>query len=137
MLDFGSIMKKIINMIINVFVICFGLLLVGTVIINLGMILAARKYVYTDINSLPNRTVIMVLGSQIMGRRLSPVLQDRVDAGIRLIESGKGKKLLLTGDHGQHYYDEVNAMRLYVLANAPAIAEEDICQQGYDEKSKN
>jgi len=42
------------------------------------------------------------------------------------MEQSKGKKLLLSGDHGQIYYDEVNAMRLYVLANAPAILEEDI-----------
>ena len=53
-------------------------------------------------------------------------MQDRVEAGIRLMKDSKGKKLLLSGDHGQRYYDEVNAMRLYVLANAPGIDEEDI-----------
>jgi SanA protein len=68
----------------------------------------------------------LILGSQIRGKRLSPVLQDRVDAGISLKENNKGEKLLLSGDHGQIYYDEVNAMRLYVLDNAPAIQEEDI-----------
>jgi SanA protein len=97
-----------------------------TLAINAGMILAAKKYVYSDFDALPNRTVVLILGSQIRGKRLSPVLQDRVDAGIILMENGKGEKLLLSGDHGQLYYDEVNAMRLHVLANAPAIAEEDI-----------
>jgi SanA protein len=98
----------------------------ATILINAGMILAARKHIYTDINAIPQRTAIMVLGSQIRGQWLSPVLQDRVDSGITLMEQNKGKKLLLSGDHGQRYYDEVNAMRLYVLANAPAISEEDI-----------
>jgi len=98
----------------------------ATVFINAGMILAARKYVYTDIDEIPQRTAVMVLGSQIRGTKLSPVLQDRVDSGIAIMERGSGKKLLLTGDHGQLYYDEVNAMRLYVLANAPAIRKEDI-----------
>jgi SanA protein len=98
----------------------------ATVIINVGMILAARKYVYTDITVIPPRTAVLVLGSQIRGTWLSPVLQDRVVGGISLMESRKGKKLLLSGDHGQLYYDEVNAMRLYVLANAPDIQAEDI-----------
>ena len=97
-----------------------------TGIINAGMILAGRKHIYTDLSKVPPRTVVLVLGSQIHRTKLSPVLQDRVEAGISLMESAKGKKFLLSGDHGQKYYDEVNAMRLYVLANAPNIPEEDI-----------
>jgi len=97
-----------------------------TLIINIGMIVAARKYIYIDINSIPPRTTVLVLGSMTHGTRLSPVLSGRVDGGISLIENGKGKKLLLTGDHGQIRYDEVNAMRLYVLDNAAAIPQEDI-----------
>jgi len=112
--------------IFRIVLICFGSVLAATVIINAGMILAAWKYVYTDFHEVPSRSVVLVLGSQIRGRRLSPVLQDRVEAGISFMENRKGKKLLLSGDHGQIYYDEVNAMRLYVLANAPAIPEEDI-----------
>jgi len=106
------------------------LLILGTALatlaINIGMIMAARKYVHSDIGEIPNRTAVLVLGSQIRGTRLSPVLQDRVDAGIRMMENSKGAKLLLSGDHGQIYYDEVNAMRLYVLEHAPDIREEDI-----------
>ena len=113
------------RLILTTFLLIFAAAL-ATLAINIGMILAAKKYVYSDIISLPDRTAVLVLGSQIRGRSLSPVLQDRVDAGISLMETGKGKKLLLSGDHGQRYYDEVNAMRLYVLANAPAILEEDI-----------
>ena len=97
-----------------------------SVYINAGIILAARKHIYSDINSIPPRKTILVLGSQIRGRRLSPVLQDRVEAGIRLMETQKGEKLLLSGDHSEKYYDEVNAMRLFVLSNAPEIREEDI-----------
>jgi SanA protein len=108
-----------------------GLILVpvcvlGSLFINLGMILAAQKYIYTELEALPEKTAVMVLGSQIYRTSLSPVLRDRVVGGIRIMEAGKGRKLLLSGDHGNRYYDEVNAMRLYVLANAPDIAEEDI-----------
>jgi len=98
----------------------------ATLAINIGIILTARQYIYTDIEKFPPRTTVLVLGSQTRGKRLSPVLSDRVTGGIRLMENHKGKKLLLSGDHGQIYYDEVNAMRLYVLANAPDIQHEDI-----------
>jgi len=98
----------------------------ATLAINIGMVMAARKYVHSDLDDIPSRTAVLVLGSQTRGTRLSPVLQDRVDAGIKMMENRKGEKLLLSGDHGQIYYDEVNAMRLYVLETAPAIREEDI-----------
>jgi SanA protein len=122
-----SLIKKIpIKKILAVFFISLTAALAATLLINIGMIVAVSKYVHTSTDTLPPRTTVLILGSQIRGKRLSPVLQDRVDAGIVLMESGKGKKLLLSGDHGQRYYDEVNAMRLYVLANAPDIQEEDI-----------
>ena len=111
--------------ILAVFLIALALVL-GTLAINAGMVISAQKYIHRDIETIPERTVILVLGSQIRGKRLSPVLQDRVDAAISLKKNHRGGKLLLSGDHGQIYYDEVNAMRLYVLANAPDIPEEDI-----------
>ena len=112
--------------IIAIFTILCLTLALGSLLINVGMVLSARNYVYTGINAIPPRKAVLVLGSQTRGRRLSRVLQDRVDAGISLMENNKGEKLLLSGDHGQLYYDEVNAMRLYVLENAPGIREEDI-----------
>ena len=118
--------RSLLRKILKFLVVLLGTALLATLIINIGIILAARKYVYTQISALPPRTVIMVLGSQIRRTKLSPVLQDRVEAGISLMSNHKGEKLLLSGDHGEMYYDEVNAMRLYVLANAPDIQEEDI-----------
>jgi SanA protein len=112
--------------IFGIFLVLFALTALGSLAVNAGMILWAGKYVYTDIDEIPARTAIMVLGSQTRGTSLSAVLRDRVTGGIHLARAGKGYKLLLSGDHGQRYYDEVNAMRLYVLANAPDIAEEAI-----------
>ena len=112
--------------ILKIVLLITGAVILSSALINIGMIWAARKYVYRDISAIPPRTAILVLGSQTRGTKLSPVLQDRVVAGINLMGESKGKKLLLSGDHGELYYDEVNAMRLYVLANAPGIAKEDI-----------
>ncbi|MCL1929478.1 MAG: YdcF family protein [Treponema sp.] len=100
--------------------------IIGSIFINIWMVLSARNYIYTDINSTPPRTAVLVLGSMTYGTTLSHVLHDRVIGGIQLIENNKGKKLLLSGDHGQIRYDEVNAMRLFVLDKSPDIPQENI-----------
>ena len=118
--------KALFPRIIRIFLIGLAVFLLLTVLINAGMVLSVQKYIYTNIDDLPYRTAILVLGSQIVGTRLSPVLEDRVLMGISLMEHDKGDKILLSGDHGQPFYDEVTAMQLYVLRNAPFIQEKDI-----------
>ena len=118
--------KTVYTSLILAAILVFSGVALATLLINIGIILVARRYVYNDINMVPPRTAVLVLGSQTHGTRLSPVLQDRVDAAIRLRGKGTAEKLLLSGDHGQKFYDEATAMRLYVLGNAPYIPEEDI-----------
>lgn len=43
------------------------------------------------------------------------MLRDRLDLAIELYRNGVCHKILLTGDHGTKGYDEVNAMRAYML----------------------
>lgn len=54
----------------------------------------------------------------------SPMLRDRLDAGIALYRAGAVPRLLLSGDHGQEEYDEISVMYQYCL-NA-GVPEEDI-----------
>lgn len=57
----------------------------------------------------------------VLGAGLRPdgtpnlMLRDRLDTGIALYKAGAAPKLLLSGDNGQEIYDEVNAMKKYVL----------------------
>lgn len=68
---------------------------------------------------------ILVLGAGIRPDGTpSFMLRDRLDKGIELYEAGVAPKLLLSGDNGQERYDEVNAMKRYVLAQG--IPAEDI-----------
>lgn len=68
---------------------------------------------------------ILVLGAGITpDGRPSYMLRDRLDKGIELYEAGVAPKLLLSGDNGQERYDEVNAMKQYVLERG--IPETDI-----------
>lgn len=57
----------------------------------------------------------------VLGAGLKPdgtpnhMLKDRLDKGIELYRLGVAPKILLSGDNGQQEYDEVNAMKEYVL----------------------
>ena len=68
---------------------------------------------------------ILVLGAGLkQDGTPNHMLQDRLDMGIALYNQGVAPKLLLSGDNGQEEYDEVNAMKAYVLQ--AQVPEEDI-----------
>ena len=54
----------------------------------------------------------------------TPMLRDRLDAGIALYEAGIVPKLLLSGDHGQIEYNEIGVMYNYCLR--AGVPEDDI-----------
>jgi len=57
----------------------------------------------------------MVLGAMVHGETPSPVLEDRLLFAYELYKTGKAKKILVSGDHGREEYDEVNAMKQFLL----------------------
>lgn len=68
---------------------------------------------------------IMVLGAAVNPDGTpSQMLEDRLETGVELYFRGVAPKLLLTGDDGQIEYNEVKAMRRYVLD--AGVPEEDI-----------
>lgn len=67
---------------------------------------------------------ILILGARVDGTYLSHMLEDRVKTGISLYELGSAPKILMSGDHGQDDYDEVNAMKDY--AKEQGVPSEDI-----------
>ncbi len=89
-----------------------GLLLAGLVTLWLSQ----RKYVYTNIDRVPEAPVAVVFGAAVYpGGRPSPVLADRVEAAVRLYRAGKVRKLLLSGDNRFVNYNEPGAMMRYAL----------------------
>ncbi|MFE6864637.1 vancomycin high temperature exclusion protein [Nocardia sp. NPDC057668] len=64
----------------------------------------------------PAADVAIVFGAEMYStRKPSPYLAARLDLGQRLLESGKVKALLLTGDNGHNSYNEPDNMRQYLL----------------------
>lgn len=68
---------------------------------------------------------ILVLGAKVR-KDGSPsyMLKDRLDLAIALYREKAAPKLLLSGDHGQVHYDEVNAMKNYAIKQG--VPEEDL-----------
>ena len=56
---------------------------------------------------------VMVLGAGLWDGEPSPMLRERLDFGLQVYDTGCTDRMLMSGDHGQEDYDEVNAMKAY------------------------
>ncbi len=65
-----------------------------------------------DAAALEDVDCILVLGCLVKADGTpSDMLADRISVGVTLYENGTSPKLLMSGDHGQKEYDEVNTMK--------------------------
>lgn len=65
----------------------------------------------------PESEAILVLGAYVFpDGTLSFMLNDRLDQAYELYRLGKAGKVIVSGDHGQEDYDEVNTMKKYLIA---------------------
>lgn len=96
-----------------------GLITLGVIsffAIQIHMKQTTKAYIFSDVSEFEVCDAVMVLGASVYSSgRPSPLLADRLDKGYELYVSGKAKKILVSGDHGQSNYDEVNSMRNYLL----------------------
>ena len=98
------------------FVLCvFGALVVAG--LNIHMISYSDKYTLSpqDASLLEDVDCIMVLGCGVWDGAPSPLLEDRLKRGVEIFDLGAAPKILMSGDHGQEDYDEVNVMKQYAL----------------------
>ena len=93
-------------------------------LINFYVIQATKKQILTNYSSLENIDCIIVLGAGVWGNDPSPMLEDRLLKGIELYNEDVAPKIIMSGDHGQIEYDEVNIMKEY--ASSLGIPSEDI-----------
>lgn len=92
--------------------------LVAVGAINLYMIISTKDRIITEqVAADLDADCILVLGAAIWGKRPSPMLEDRLLTGIELYNMGASERILMSGDHGSHDYDEVNVMKTYAIEN--------------------
>jgi len=101
----------------------YGLtILIAVILIVLGInyyvVLSTKNQIIKEQSELENLTdidCIIVLGAGVWGDRPSPMLEDRLKKGIELYKAGISQKIIMSGDHGQVEYDEVNIMKEYAI----------------------
>jgi SanA protein len=85
--------------------------------VNIYMLKSTGSRVLTPDRAGVRKTAIIVLGARVYGNGdPSNQLEDRLIVASELYENGFGRKVLVSGDHGKTTYDEVNAMRDYLLS---------------------
>lgn len=95
---------------------CFLIVFFMTLFINIYMISSTKKQI-VDINNLDSDyDAIIVLGCKVNGDSPSLMLARRLDKGIEVYNK-LNTKMILTGDHGQTEYNEVNVMRDYIISS--------------------
>jgi len=108
-------MKKIKKLIMPVIVLGTFLLLI-LIIANFVVIGNSKRFLYENISEVPKCYTAIVLGAKVQQNGTpSDYLQDRLDMAIELYHNNKISRFLLSGDHGQTSYDEVNNMKAYLI----------------------
>ena len=93
---------------------------------------SAFGHVY-DEGSVPPAPVAIVLGAQVYAdHEPSPFLAARLDIAKRLLDEGKVKAILVSGDHGRWNYDEPGSMQVYLVARGVPAAQVVLDYAGFD-----
>lgn len=66
-------------------------------------------------NNSTKYSAIVILGCSVYNNTPSDMLQDRLDKAIELYEAGYSDIILMSGDGGDLYYDEVKTMKNYAV----------------------
>jgi SanA protein len=110
------------------------LLALAVLVPNLLITQGAKAHIVQTVEEAPHAQCALILGARIHDDGTPyPMLADRLETGIKLYQSGKVDKLLLSGDNSkQPPYKEVEVMLQYVLERG--IPEEDVFTDysGYD-----
>ena len=97
-----------------------------TAAVNLTVCLSVKDRMCSLEQSLDGKgfDCIIVLGCGVWGETPTPLLSDRLDTALALYKAGAAPKILMSGDHGRTNYNEVSALRKYVLERG--VPSEDI-----------
>lgn len=78
---------------------------------------STARYIFFTIDTVPRAQVAVIPGAAVLTNgALSPVFRDRVDMASAIYKAGKVEKILVTGDNSSIAYNEVNPVRLYLMA---------------------
>ncbi len=101
--------------------------------INIRIMFNANDIAVDCDKSIDNFPVGIVLGARVIGAtQVSDVYADRLQTAVNIYKQGKIAKILVSGDHGQVTYDEVNAGRDYLLKEGVLASDIFLDHAGFD-----
>lgn len=105
----NKVLKCILIIIAIIVIIMFG--------IDLYVKLSTKKQIIqeNEYSKLSDIDCIIILGAGVWGDKPSPMLEDRLQEGIKLYQNNVSDKIIMSGDHGRKEYDEVNLMKNYAI----------------------
>lgn len=106
-------LKKLIRLMVIIMVIGVSVSLT----INIEVINTTKDKIIdiSDIGEDNDYDCILVLGAGVQDSTPSKMLKERLDTGIEIYNKGLISTFIMSGDHGQVNYDEVNVMKSYAL----------------------
>lgn len=115
-------MKRIIKYLIVIFIV----LIIIIFSINFYVVLSTKNQIISkkDFSKLKDIDCIIILGAGVWENKPSPMLKDRLNTGIDAYNLNISNKIIMSGDHGEVKYDEVNIMKDYAIGKG--IPSEDI-----------
>jgi SanA protein len=94
-----------------------GALMLALSIIPAVVFFKTKSAIHNTADHIPSKQFGIVLGAGLtQDHTPGAYLQQRLADAVLLYQSGKIKKILLTGDNQRHTYDEISAMNNYLLA---------------------
>ncbi len=111
-----------------IFLLAFAIIVgIYALAINAYVVTSAKKQIIssTQASNLSDVDCIIVLGCLVRPNGTpSDMLSDRLKRGVELYQNGSAPKIIMSGDHGQKEYNEVQTMKQYALDSG--IVSEDI-----------
>ncbi len=108
-------------------------ILILLIIANAVVFYQSKEYMYSNFSDVPKCYTAIVLGAKVYSNGVpSDYLRDRLDVAIELYRNNKVTRFLLSGDHGQTSYDEVNNMKAYLLDHGINSADVFLDHAGFD-----
>lgn len=105
-------MKKIILFFFRICIFIFALFL----LINIYICFDVKSQIVSENSSFEDYDCILVLGAGVRNGKPTPMLNDRLQESVFLYKTNASNRILMSDDHGQKNYDEVNAMKKFAIS---------------------
>ncbi|WP_066889488.1 vancomycin high temperature exclusion protein [Clostridium nigeriense] len=105
--------KRVMGIVVSLLI-----LIIMAISISLSIVNSYKKYIYNIENIPINNDAIIVLGAGVKNDGTpSDILADRLETSLEVFEAKAANAFVLSGDHSREDYNEVGAMKDYIVSN--------------------